>query len=83
MTAGIAADADAVVAISEEEADSRAKAERQAAAGIQSSLASLEVSKLNMEYTRVTAPISGRITKLLVTPGQHVEAKDLLVAIAT
>jgi len=28
------------------------------------------------------APISGKIGKLLVTPGQHVEAKDLLVIIA-
>jgi biotin carboxyl carrier protein len=32
--------------------------------------------------SNIYAPISGRVTKLLVTPGQHVEAKDLLVVIA-
>jgi biotin carboxyl carrier protein len=32
--------------------------------------------------SNIHAPISGRIVKLLVTSGQHVEAKDLLVTIA-
>src|SRR5580704_19757195 len=59
-------------AISEEEADSRAKAEREAAAAIQSSLASVEMAKLNMEYTRVTAPISGRIGRKMITEGNLV-----------
>jgi multidrug efflux system membrane fusion protein len=59
-------------AISEEEADSRAKAEREAAAAIQSSLASLEMAKLNMEYTGVTAPISGRIGRKMITQGNLV-----------
>jgi RND family efflux transporter MFP subunit len=59
-------------AISEEEADSRSKAEREAAAAIQSSLASLEMAKLNMEYTRVTAPISGRIGRKMITVGNLV-----------
>jgi pyruvate carboxylase len=40
----------------------------------------LEAMKMQ---SNIYAPISGRVTKLLVTPGQHVEAKDLLVAIAT
>jgi len=31
--------------------------------------------------SNIYAPISGRIVKILVTSGQHVEAKDLLVAI--
>jgi membrane fusion protein, multidrug efflux system len=59
-------------AISEEEADSRAKAEREAAAAIQSSLASVEMAKLNMDYTRVTAPISGRIGRKMMTVGNLV-----------
>ena len=54
-------------AISEEDADSRAKAERQAAAAIQSSAASVEMAKINMEYTRVTAPVSGRIGRKMIT----------------
>jgi len=32
--------------------------------------------------SNIYAPIAGRIVKILVTSGQHVEAKDLLVAIA-
>jgi biotin carboxyl carrier protein len=31
--------------------------------------------------SNIYAPITGKIVKLLVTPGQNVEAKDLLVAI--
>jgi pyruvate carboxylase len=42
-------------------------------------LLTLEAMKMQ---SNIYAPISGRIVKLLVTPGQHVEAKDLLVAIA-
>jgi pyruvate carboxylase len=40
----------------------------------------LEAMKMQ---SNIYAPISGRVSKLLVTPGQHVEAKDLLVAITT
>jgi len=43
-------------------------------------LLTLEAMKMQ---SNIYAPISGRITKLLVSTGQHVEAKDLLVAIAT
>jgi pyruvate carboxylase len=43
-------------------------------------LLTLEAMKMQ---SNIYAPISGRVAKLLVTPGQHVEAKDLLVAIAT
>jgi pyruvate carboxylase len=43
-------------------------------------LLTLEAMKMQ---SNIYAPIAGKITRLLVTPGQHVEAKDLLVAIAT
>jgi pyruvate carboxylase len=42
-------------------------------------LLTLEAMKMQ---SNIHAPISGRITKLLVAPGQHVEAKDLLATIA-
>jgi len=32
--------------------------------------------------SNIYAPIAGRVAKLLVAPGQSVEAKDLLVTIA-
>lgn len=41
-------------------------------------LLTLEAMKMQ---SNIYAPIAGRVTKLLVTPGQHVEAKDLLVLI--
>jgi pyruvate carboxylase len=42
-------------------------------------LLTLEAMKMQ---SNIYAPIAGRVRKLLVTPGQHVEAKDLLVTIA-
>jgi pyruvate carboxylase len=42
-------------------------------------LLTLEAMKMQ---SNIYAPIEGRISKLLVTPGQHVEAKDLLLTIA-
>ena len=43
-------------------------------------LLTLEAMKMQ---SNIYAPIAGRVTKLLVTSGQHVEAKDLLVVIAS
>jgi membrane fusion protein, multidrug efflux system len=59
-------------AISEEEADSRAKAVRTAGAAIQSALASVEVARLNTNYTYVKAPISGRIGRKMISEGNLV-----------
>ena len=42
-------------------------------------LLTLEAMKMQ---SNIYAPIAGKISKLLVSAGQHVEAKDLLVAIA-
>ncbi len=42
-------------------------------------LMTLEAMKMQ---SNIYAPIAGRVTKLLVAPGQNVEAKDLLVTIA-
>jgi pyruvate carboxylase len=42
-------------------------------------LMTLEAMKMQ---SNIYAPIAGRVVKLLVTPGQNVEAKDLLVTIA-
>jgi biotin carboxyl carrier protein len=41
-------------------------------------LLTLETVKMQ---SNIYAPIAGRISKLLVMPGQHVEPKDLLVSI--
>lgn len=56
-------------AISQEEADTRAATERQALQSVEAARAAVKAAKLNVEFTRVTAPISGRISRKLVTEG--------------
>jgi len=63
-------------AISAEEADARSNAARTSAAAIESARAAMEMAKLNMEYTRVTAPISGRIGRKLITEGNLVNGNQ-------
>lgn len=46
----------------------------QAQADIKASQAAAEQARLNLEFTRVTAPIDGRVGKALVTPGNLVAA---------
>jgi RND family efflux transporter MFP subunit len=56
-------------AISQEEADTRAATERQAQQSVEAAGANVKAAKLNIEFTRVTAPITGRISRKLVTEG--------------
>ena len=56
-------------AISTEEADVKAKARSGAEAALAAAKASVDQAKLEVEFTRVTAPISGRIGRKLVTEG--------------
>jgi RND family efflux transporter MFP subunit len=56
-------------AISQEEADTRAATERQAQESVEAGRAAVEAAQLNLEFTRVTAPITGRISRRLVTEG--------------
>jgi RND family efflux transporter MFP subunit len=56
-------------AISQEEADTRAATERQAQESVEAARAAVKAAKLNVEFTRVTAPIAGRISRKLVTEG--------------
>jgi RND family efflux transporter MFP subunit len=56
-------------AISQEEADTRAATERQVQQSVEAARAAVKAAKLNFEFTRVTAPISGRISRRLVTEG--------------
>jgi multidrug efflux pump subunit AcrA (membrane-fusion protein) len=56
-------------AISQEEADTRAATERQAQESVEAGRAAVKAAKLNVEFTRVTTPITGRISRKLVTEG--------------
>lgn len=56
-------------AISREEADTRAAEANQAEASLQGAAAAVEAAKLDVEFTEVRAPISGRVGRKLVTEG--------------
>jgi membrane fusion protein, multidrug efflux system len=58
--------------ISEQEFDTRAKNVREAEAIVQSAQAAVDMAKLNLEFTEVRAPISGRISRRLVAEGNLV-----------
>lgn len=59
--------------ISDEEFDRRSKAVREADAALAASRAAEASAKLNLDFTRITAPISGRIGRRQVTPGNLVQ----------
>jgi RND family efflux transporter MFP subunit len=60
-------------AISEEEYDARSKAVLEAQASLAAAKAAETSARINLEFTRVQAPISGRIGRRLVTPGNFVQ----------
>lgn len=61
-------------AIAQREFEERVNAQREAQASIQSAQAALDIARLNLGYTRVTAPISGRASRAEVTVGNLVAA---------
>lgn len=61
-------------AISREEFDVRVNTERELAAAIRGAEAAVETAALNLEWTEVRAPISGRISRAEVTEGNLVQA---------
>src|SRR5262245_20624135 len=56
-------------AISQEEVDTRAADQREAQEAVQAGRAAVEAAQLNVEFTQVRAPISGRISREFVTVG--------------
>jgi RND family efflux transporter MFP subunit len=56
-------------AMSQEEVDTRAADQRQAKEAVQAARAAVEAARLNVEFTQVKAPISGRISREFVTVG--------------
>src|SRR4030095_11749000 len=56
-------------AISEEEVDTRAADQREARESVQAGRAAVETARVNVEFTPVRGPISGRISREFVTEG--------------
>ncbi len=61
-------------AISQEEHDQRVSDESQAGASIAAAQAAVETARLDLEFTRVTSPIDGRVSRAIVTAGNYVTA---------
>jgi len=61
-------------AISREEFDARTSGQAESGADVRSAAAALKTARLNLEWTTVRAPISGRVGRAEVTPGNLVQA---------
>jgi multidrug efflux system membrane fusion protein len=61
-------------AIAQRELEERGNLEREAGANLRAAQAQLQGARLNLGYTQVRAPVSGRIGKIEVTPGNLVSA---------
>ena len=63
--------------ISQEVFDSRNNQKREAAAAVEAAKAEVKVAELDLEFTRIKAPITGLIGKTLVTEGNLVKGGDM------
>lgn len=66
-------------AISKQDLDKYEAAEEEAAAAVQASKANLESYQINLEFTRVTSPIDGRVSRYNLTIGNLVNADQTLL----
>ncbi len=64
----------AIKAVSQEEYDQRINSAREANATVGAARAAVEAARLDLDFTRVTAPIAGRASKAEVTAGNLVTA---------
>ncbi|MCA6218046.1 efflux RND transporter periplasmic adaptor subunit [Ideonella sp. B7] len=71
-----------IKAVSQQDADDAFAARRQAQADVNSARAALTTAKISLDYTRVTAPIAGRVGRSTVSPGALVTANQA-TALAT
>ncbi len=60
--------------ISQRDFDGRVNAYREAEANLQAAEATLQTAKLNLGYTEIRAPVSGRVGKLEITVGNLIAA---------
>jgi len=72
----------AIRAVSQQEFDDADASVQQADADVAAARAACETNRINLRYTRITAPVSGRIGRSSVTPGALVTANQT-VALAT
>jgi RND family efflux transporter MFP subunit len=66
-------------AISQEEMDRLSSTRSEASASVAAARAALRVAKLNLDFTKVSAPMDGRISRRLADPGNLVKADDTIL----
>jgi RND family efflux transporter MFP subunit len=66
--------------ISREDYDKVVGDRGEAAAGVAAAKAVRELARLNLDFTKVSAPVGGRIGRLLVDPGNIVKADETVLA---
>lgn len=72
-----------IKAISQEEYDQRVNASREARANVSAASAAVDAARLNLEFTRVVAPIAGRVSKAVVTAGNLVTGGNTQATLLT
>ena len=70
-------------AISKEQFDSLATGVATAQAGVAAVDAALEYALLELEFTRVVSPIDGRVSRILITPGNLVDSSSRLTTVVS
>ncbi|MBI2778402.1 MAG: efflux RND transporter periplasmic adaptor subunit [Gammaproteobacteria bacterium] len=69
--------------IAQQEYDDRASAQHQSEASVRAAKAAVDLARLNLAYTRVTSPISGRTGRAEVTTGNLVTGGDAGATVLT
>jgi multidrug efflux system membrane fusion protein len=70
-------------AIAQQEADRLDTTAQSARAQLGAATAALAAARLNLDFTRVRAPIDGRVSNARVTPGNLVSSNDVLTSVVS
>jgi multidrug efflux system membrane fusion protein len=70
-------------AIAQREVDEKASSLKELDANVRAAQASLEAARLNLAYTSVTSPISGRVSKAEITTGNLVDGSAVLTSVVS
>lgn len=70
-------------AVAQREYDERAAGQKELDAGARAAEAQAEAARLNLGFTRVVAPIRGRVSKAEITAGNLVDANSVLTSVVS
>ncbi|HEY0490036.1 MAG TPA: efflux RND transporter periplasmic adaptor subunit [Telluria sp.] len=70
-------------AIAQREVDEKASALKELDANVRAAQASLQAARLNIAYTKVQSPISGRVSKAEITTGNLVDPSAVLTSVVS